>query len=262
MLHVKQIKSLADKGESVQAHEALEQLLALGPKNTHALKIKAQLLGHEGHFAEESMVWEKIAQIDHEDEEAIQHLIQLQVEEREHFYFTDDVPGGKRFLAYPKKLISISMIGLLGCLIFLILTRLTNLVPEIADPLVTLTLFGLLVLAPWLAIIVTFFKSLKWILISGESLTIATRTRSYRWDWTGISQVYLAHSYQKSVPHLSLVIVPAGEGSPVILLDLTRESSAIRARTFLISEITRVFHQPAFARWESLDLKNRKIKSF
>ncbi len=262
MLHVKQIKSLADKGESVQAHEALEQLLALGPKNTHALKIKAQLLGHEGHFAEESMVWEQIAQIDHEDEEAVQHLIQLQVEEREHFYFTDDVPGGKRFLAYPKKLISISMIGLLGCLIFLVLTRITNLVPEIADPVVTLALFSLLVLVPWLAIIVTFFRSLKWVLITAESLTVATRTRSYRWDWTGISQIYLAHSYHKSLPHLLLTIIPTAESSPVVQIDFTRESSAIRARSFLISEITRVFHQPAFTRWEALNLKNRKIKSF
>jgi tetratricopeptide (TPR) repeat protein len=262
MLHVKQIQSLADNGQAEQAYEALDQLLALGPKNTEALKIKARLLAHEGRFFDEGKIWEKIALIDHEDDDAIQYLLQRQIEERENFYFTDDIPAGKRFLAYPKKLIKISMIGLGGCLVFLTGTRLSVSFPQLAEPVVTICLFVLCVLAPWFLIIWTFFKSLKWVLITHSALTISTRLKSFEWPWSKVRTLYLAHSYLDGVPPLSLIIVSTEEGEPTLEIDLTRETSSIRARAYLIHEMTRHFRQPVFIRREKIDFENKIILSF
>lgn len=262
MLHVKQIQSLADKGEADQAYEALDQLLALGPKNTEALKIKARLLAHEGRFYDEGKVWEKIALIDHEDEDAIHYLLQRQIEERENFYFTDDIPSGKRFLAYPKKLIKISMIGLVGCLLFLTGTRLSIAFPPMGEPLVTVGLFMICVLLPWLMIIWTFFKSLKWVLVTHSALTVSTRMKSFEWSWSKVESLYLAHSYQVGVPPLSLIIVSADREEPALEIDLTRESSSIRARSYLLHEMARQFRQPTLIRREKIDFENKIILSF
>src|SRR4051812_29827081 len=123
MLHVKQIRAVIEAGEADQAHQALDQLLALGPNNTDALKLRASLLEHEGRFAAEAKIWEKIAVIDREDADAVAFLLRRQLEDREHFYFTDDVPGGgRRFMAYPRRLINHSALGLAGCVGFLVAT--------------------------------------------------------------------------------------------------------------------------------------------
>ena len=52
MMHVKQIKNLVEAGESSRALEALDNLLALGPSNMEALKLKAYLLSQQGRFRE------------------------------------------------------------------------------------------------------------------------------------------------------------------------------------------------------------------
>lgn len=262
MLHVKQIQSLADNGHAEQAYEALDQLLALGPKNIEALKIKANLLAFEGRFLEEGRVWEKIAQIDQEDEDAIQYFLHRQIEERENFYFTDDIPAGKRFLAYPKKLIKISMLGLGGCLLFLIGTRLSLIYPFLEDPTITIGIFAVCVLFPWFLIIWTFFKSLKWVLVTQSALSIATRVKSFEWPWSKIQSIYLAHSYLPGDVPLALIIVSKEPQDPALEIDLTKENGSIRARAYLIHEISRLFQQPEFIKREKIDFAGKIVKSF
>lgn len=262
MLHVKQIQSLADNGQAEQAYEALDQLLALGPKNIEALKIKASLLAHEGRFAEEGRVWEKVAQIDNEDDDAIQYLLQRQIEERENFYFTDEIPDGKRFLAYPRKLIKISMIGLAGCLLFLTGTRLTVSFPQLSEPQVTVGLFALCVISPWVLIIITFFRSLKWVLITHTALTVSTRIKNIEWPWSKVEKLFLAHSYERGVAPLALIIVSTDADDPIIEIDLTRETSSIRARGSLLAELTRQFQQPEFIQREKIDFSKKITLSF
>ena len=74
MMHVKQITEIIDAGGTAEAHLALDQLLALGPKNTAALKLRARLLEMDGRFSEEAQVWDRIGTIDREDEVAVAYL--------------------------------------------------------------------------------------------------------------------------------------------------------------------------------------------
>lgn len=238
MRHVNTIRKLVDEGEAEQAHEALDNLLALGPSNVEALKLRADLFRRVGRLTEESKIWLKIIDVDREDADAIDYFYQQQVEDREHFYFTEDLPeGGRRYLAYPKSLVNTSVLGLLGCMTFLVITRFADVYPALADPTLLLGMFLILVASPWIGIIVTFLRAIRYVSISDKGLELASRFRVYRYDWNHLDHLALAHSANPGDSSLSLVIVPKDADATAIYLDVGDSSSAIRARTYLIREI-------------------------
>lgn len=238
MRHVNTIRKLVDEGDADQAHDALDNLLALGPSNLEALKLRADLFRRVGRLSDESKVWLKIIDVDREDADAINYFYQQQLEDREHFYFTEDLPeGGRRYLAYPKSLVNTSVLGLLGCMTFLVVTRFADLYPVLADPRLLLAMFLVLVASPWIGIIVTFLRAIRYVSISEQGLELASRFRIFRYEWKNLEHLTLAHSANPHDSSLSLVIVPKDANGTVIYLDVGDSSSAIRARTYLIREI-------------------------
>ena len=85
VMHVEKIEELVDQGKANEAFEALDQLLSLGPSNTSALKLKANIYESQGKFEEEFTVWTKIIEIDPEDVDAAT-------------FFSTASPRGKRAL--------------------------------------------------------------------------------------------------------------------------------------------------------------------
>ncbi len=263
MLHVKQIREIVDQGQSDEAHAALDQLLALGPNNTEALKLRARLLEAEGRFHEEARIWDRIAQVDREDPDAVAFLMRRQLEDREHFYFTDDVPGGgRRFLAYPRALINNSAMGLIGCIAFLLSTRLTPRFPVLADPVAMLSLFGFFVMLPWLSIVWVYFRSIRSLTVSQTGVSVSTRVKTRVLAWGEIDKVYLARTFSPKGTGLTLVFLPKGQEVKPIEIDLNHGSSCIRARSYLVREISRHFQEPEYARREVLGLEQRRITSY
>lgn len=263
MLHVKQITDIIDEGKTDEAHQALDQLLALGPNNTEALKLRARLYEFEGRFAEESRIWDRIAQVDREDPDAVGYHLRKQLEDREHFYFTDDIPGGgRRFMAYPRRLVNTSALGLLGCIGFLVISRLAGRWPVLAEPSVMLGMFCVLVMGPWLGIISTYFCSIKAIAISAHGITVSTRVRSYEFKWSELEKVCMARSATGKGPQLALVLMPKDAARHPVEIGLDQGSTAIRARSYLIREITRLFSEPEYVRREALGLERRKVSTF
>ena len=244
--HVKDIEKMVDGGQFAAAHEALDQLLMLGPKNTGALKLRALLLVQEGRFADEAAVWERILRIDSEDTDAVAFAGQRELEDRENFYFTDDLPGGgRRFLAYPRSLVNASVFGLFGCVTFLVLSRLAQTVPILAHPMVMLGLFGLLVLGPWFAIMTSYMKALKWISVTRTNISVATRFQVFDYQWTALRGLYIAHSSSPTTS-LALILVPVDAGVSSLEINLDRSSGSIRARGHLIEEIRRRYADPVY----------------
>lgn len=264
MLHVKQIREIVDAGRNSEAHDALDQLLTLGPNNLEALKLRARLYEFEGRFADEAKVWERIATVDAEDPDAVQYLMRRQLEDREHFYFTDDLPGGgRRFMAYPRNLINTSALGLLGCIAFLLATRVSSRIPWLSEPPMLLTMFALFVLLPWLTIVTTYLSCIKSVSVSTRGVTIATRIRQLEFNWADLEKVCLAHSLASGGhARLSLVFVPKDRSVHPVEIDLNHSSTAIRARSYLVREIARSFAEPEYLRRESLGLEKRKVSTF
>lgn len=263
MLHVKQIREIVDQGQSDEAHQALDQLLSLGPNNTEALKLRARLLEGEGRFADEARIWDRIAQVDREDPDAVAFLMRRQLEDREHFYFTDDVPGGgRRFLAYPRALINNSAMGLIGCIAFLLSTRLSPRFPVFADPVVMLSLFGFFVMLPWLSIVWVYFRSIRSLTVSHVGVSVSTRVKTRALNWAEIEKVCLARTFDQKGSGLTLVFLPKGGEQKPIEIDLNHGSSAIRARSYLVREIARHFREPEYARRETLGLEQRRVVGY
>lgn len=238
MKHVNAIRQLLEEGQRAEAKGAIDDLLAIGPSNLEALKLKALLFSSEGRFEEEEKAWLRILEIDREDPDAIQFIIKKQIEDREHYYFTDDLAGtGRRFLAYPRLLIRISMLGLMGCVSFLMLTRILEAYPAYNRPEFILSAFGVMVISPWLGILWTYFRSVRSVSVTRRGMEISTRLRTFKFSWADLSIVSLAHSQDPNDPHLRLVLIPQSSKNRAIIIDLSEETSAIRARTYFVQEL-------------------------
>ncbi len=234
MKHITAIQQMIDEGEYREASNALDNLLELGPNNLEALKIKASLFAAEGRFKEEERIWQRILQSANDDEDAIEYLQQRQID----YYFTDDLPGGgRRFLAYPRALVKISLFGLVGCISFLMITRLSEQKGWALTGETIFAAFGLLVLSPWLAIIYTWVRSLKNITVTYRGIEVATRFNRLFYEWENICQISLVSSANPTAPHLRLLIEPKAKDPRPFCLNLDEDSTSIKARTFLLSEI-------------------------
>jgi hypothetical protein len=239
MMHMKQIQQQFDQGLVEQAEQALDNLLELGPKNTEALKMRAMLYERCGQFMQESKIWERIGKIDGEDRDYLEYLERRQNEERERFFFTDELPGGgRRFLAYPRGVIYASAAALLGCLFFLIFARSAT----AADPTkqtVTLTVFGVCVLAPWVAIAIAYLRTIRSVSVSETGLEVALRFREVTVNWTDMAHAWIVHHIGPRNPQLALVLIPKDNSAAAISIDLMQGSTAIRARSQFVKDVER-----------------------
>lgn len=257
-MHILKVKELLDNGHLEEAHEALENLLELGPNNMEGLKLKAFLYESKGKFQEEIQVWQKIFEIDNEDEDAIEFIQKKQIEDREHYYFTDDLPeGGRRFLAYPKTLIKISLVGLVGCILFLLTTRLADIYSIPHSGYIIAAFFLLLVISPWVGIIYTYTKSIHAIEVKMSGIEVATRFKSFAFGWDELEKISLAYSSDPNTPNLRLIIIPLDTKRQPIEIDLNEDTSAIKARTYLANEIRIFYQELSHDPYESLSLAER-----
>jgi hypothetical protein len=242
MKHVKAIRQQIETGQSEDALVSLENLLSLGPSNTEALKLQASIFHSMGRFNEEHKIWQRVLQIDRQDEEAISYFLKQQQEDREHFYFTDDLSdGGRRFIVYPKSLVTTSAVGLIGCLSFLIVSRMGTGIPLFQDDRLVLGIFALLVLLPWAGIIAAYLRSLRHIDITASYVEFNTRLKKHRWHWDEISAIEVAMKNPLEPDSLSLRITPRNEQAPRLQIDLSNQGSALRARRHFVRDINKNF---------------------
>ena len=260
MRHLNTIKKIVADGQFEEAHSALEDLLEMGPSNVEAIKLKAALFAHVGRFDDEEAAWRRVIDIDNEDEDAIQYYQSAQLEDREHYYFTDALPsGGRRYLAYPRALVSVSFVGLIGCVAFLCLTRVGA--PLLTDkPLLLFGAFLATVISPWFAIVYMYAKTIQAISLTNDGLEVSTRIKKIMVPWKEIDRILLAHSDDLETSHLKLVLLPKDNSIPSISIDMTPATSAVRAKRHLLAEVKDHFHKiehEALSRL-TLDQKNHR----
>lgn len=240
------LRQLVESGEHVKAHDAVDEVLALGPHNIRALKWKGDLAQLEGEFAQSREYWRRVLEIDAEDVEAIHFFEKLSIEDREAFYFTESTHGdGRRFFAYPRHLIMAVISGLIGCSLFLFFSAFLFRLLSFSPVEVVVVSFAFCVVGPWAWILLTFMRTLKDIVIDYQGITFFYRTRKVRVDWVNIQAVYLSHFRHNGEARLELVFQPHElDSKPVVILDLTEHTSMIRARSYFIAEVARVFKDP------------------
>ena len=259
MKHLSSIRNLMEEGQVVEAKTALENLLELGPHNLEALKIKASIFAAEGKFKEEEKIWHQILELTPDDEDAIEYIQQRQID----FYFTDDLPGGaRRFLAYPRALVKISLIGLMCCMSFLMLTKVSEEKAWGMTPELIYLAFLLLVICPWIGIIYTWSRSLKNVVTSYEGIEVAARFKNYAYKWNELKEVCLVSAFNPFEPDLRLLIVPMKNGHNPISIDLNEESTSIRARSFLINELLNHYPNARYVCEKELTIQKNLVRHF
>lgn len=260
---IKGVKALVNRGRFAQAHLAIDRLLALGPNNLAMLKLKGMVLAHEGRFEEEIKVWQQILELYDEDFDALNYFQQLDYEERLNFYFSDYLPnGGRRFIAQPQAVINASVLGVAGCLLFMLVHSWSLYYRLLATPLVSIAIFTVLVVLPWLGILVIYLRSLREITLTREGIRFVTKLKRITLRWEEISSIYLAHSVSSYTSSLTMILQPKKAGLGLVEIDLNEESSPIRARSFFVREVLRHFPKPRYVDRGQLHLAEVKAISF
>jgi tetratricopeptide (TPR) repeat protein len=250
---VKGVKALINRGRFRQAHVAVDRLLVMGPNNISMLKLKGMLLAREGRFEEEARIWQRIFELYHDDEDAFNYFMHLDLEERFNFYFSDYLPGGgRRFLTQPKAVVHATLAGVVGCLLFLVVHTWGLSYRLLSLPLVSLGFFFLLVLLPWIGIFVVYLGSLREITLTREGIRLVTKLKQINLRWEEISSVYLAHSVTAYSYSLTMNLQPKKAGLGPVEIDLTHESTPIRAPSFFVREVFQRFPKVQYVAREQL----------
>jgi hypothetical protein len=112
------------------------------------------------------------------------------------------------------------------------------------------------------AIAAAYLQAIRFVALTSAGVTIKTRLRSKTLPWKDVDSVAMARSMGRRGPGLSLVFLPKDAAATPVEIDLNHGRSTIRARSYLIREITRLHTEPVYAPRETLKLKGRKISTF
>lgn len=256
-MRIEHVQKQIEDGKFSEAYSALEDILSLGPTNIGALKMKALLLSSEGKFSEEATVWRKILSIDEEDADANEYFQRSATEQREHEFFSDLLPsGGIRFLANPRSVLNSSFVGIMGCALFLTLTNFAHHYKFLATPTISYTAFTILVILPWILILYVYFRALRDITIDRECIHLRTRTSDHELKWQDIQNFYLVRRHDKENA-LFILLLPKDTQHAPILIKIGGASTVVRAPSFLVREITKVFHEPLYENLDNVKLPNK-----
>lgn len=265
MMHVKQINHLIEDGKTYEAEDALDQLLALGPKNTEALKLKAYILSAQGRFEEELETWLRILKIDTEDDDAVSWLQTRHFEEQEHRYFTDQLPGGGfKYLTYQRGLLKPMIFGLIGSLSFTFFTNIAmSQVQALAKPEILIVGFLTVVLFPMIWVAKAYLTTMHCLKLDRSGISISTRLKTFSYTWDEFEDIFLCHISNVSKSDLALTFIPKDNSKPSIEIDLNPEETSIRSRHHLIDHISETFKKPTPKFRMAIEgLQSRKIIRF
>ncbi len=248
MKTIDEIINLINAGKKKEASKAVEHLLSLGETNIEALKIKANLLSQEGKFRQASNTWEKILKIDPDNLDAFYYFENQFIEEKEKFYFTDELPnGGRRFLLHPQDMINSLVLGVFGCIVFLFSSNNNVLQYFFGSNVFSMTSFFLLVMIPWIFIICSFFMSPYEICLTDQGVFISSKVRKHFLAWHEISQVQITHLMDEDNYGLFVVFLPKDKSKQAFEVDISSESTAIRSRGTFVEEIIKFSGTPTYS---------------
>lgn len=237
MKHIRDAKKLVDLGNGPAALEILDNLLELAPRNTEALRLKAQILDHWGHFDISFDLLKRISTLEGPNSTILEDYEDRLQEEREAMVFSEITPEGRWYFAFPRTQMWISLYGFLGCAAFLLMSsnwssRSSESLPQL------LVAFFMLVLVPWVALIVIHLRGIKKILIGVEGIKICTPFSSRVHRWSEISAAAIEYDPNVQTSHLVLKIFGKSNlKEPLETFDVSKNASVVRARRHFVRNI-------------------------
>jgi hypothetical protein len=237
MKHVNEAQKLFAAGDGTGALQVLENLLDLAPRNPEALRMKARILDSWGRFDESYQTLLKLSQLPNPSQDVVQEIEQRAVEERESILFSELTSEGRWYYSFPGSQLWVSLLGLLGCAMFLISSSQVN----FANPneVVAMALsFVFLVLLPCLFLAVIQLSGIKKILVGLRGMTVCTRFKEKLYTWDDLKVAVIEFDPDPRVDFLRLKLFGQGESkTPLLSLDISKGRSVVRARRHFLKNI-------------------------
>lgn len=237
MKHVNEAQKLFDAGDGSGALQIVENLLDLAPRNPEALRMKAKILDSWGRFEESYQTLLTLSQLPNPSDEIVQEIEQRATEEREAVLFSELTSEGRWYHAFPASQLWVSVIGLVGCGLFLISSSRVN----FASPNEVMTMalsFFFLVLLPSVMLVVIQLSGIKRILVGLSGVRVCTRFRENQHSWDDLKAAVIEFDPDPRVDFLVLKLFRKSQDKePVLVLDVSRSRCVVRARRHFLKNI-------------------------
>jgi hypothetical protein len=245
MKNTHNIREIFNQGLLTKALQEIKELLKLGPSNLAALKMKSAILLQKGRFYEASITIAKLVELAPDDEEVIEKVISLEIEEAERLYFTEILPsGGIRFITYHQDIADTSLLASFGSLFFLLSLNNWPRYNLLASNM-TISLFAFIVIViPWVLFLFKHYTSVHSISVDLNGIRVHKRSGGELIKTRDIENIYIVQQSKKDKNYLSAVIV--SKNKIKFEIDLSKETSILKARSFFISMLQNIHKKVHF----------------
>ena len=213
MKHLKEARILLEQGDSAGTMDIVENLLSLSPRNTEALKIKAFILDSWGRFDDSLALLHALGKLSSSEEELYAELDKRIDEDRESLIYSRLTPEGRWYFQFSPLQMFISLIGLMGCFLFLITSP--SFFENASAPLTSglLLSFLTLVVIPWVLLLILNMQGIKKILV-------------------GLTGIHVFYGLNED--YLHLIVYSKTTREALLDFDISKNKSVIRARRHFV----------------------------
>jgi tetratricopeptide (TPR) repeat protein len=264
MKHLKDAKLLLEQGDSAGALEIVENLLSLSPRNTEALKIKAFVLDSWGRFDESLALLHALGKLSSSEEEPYAELDKRIDEDRESLIYSRLTPEGRWYFQFSPMQMFISLIGLMGCFLFLITSP--SFFDNSSAPITSglLISFLTLVVIPWVLLLILNMQGIKKILVGLTGIHVFYGLNKIVYTWDQMGSVVIEYDTNLNEDYLRLIVYSKTTREPLFNFDISKSKSVIRARRhfvrLILSYIDTVSYVPR-GKATDYDKKNNDTKN-
>jgi len=262
MKHLKDAHIYLEQGDAPAALNVLEHILALAPRNTEALRLKAHILDSWGRFDDSFIILEQLSRLKlPADEEEEQTPFEQRVEEdRKDLAYSELTPEGRVYFSFSKELVFIAMYGLVGCLIFLFACP--AYLNEKHGLFFIGILFIVLILVPWVSLIFMNLKRIKKVFVGMQGIKVYKGAKKLAFEWNELSNAVIEYDPNINNQYLHLIVYGKDSKAPVLNFDISEHSADVKARRHFVRLILSYMNVISYLpRKENYDLENKKSAS-
>lgn len=234
MKHLKDAKKLLEIGDSLGAMEIVENLLSFSPKNTEALKIKSFILDSWGRFDESLAILHLIGKLSSSEEDPYEELDKRIEEDRESLIYSRLTPEGRWYFQFSPLQMFISLVGLVGCFLFLFTS------PSFFEGSVNslslrlLISFLLLVMLPWTLLLILNLQGIKKILVGLTGIQVFYGMKKIELSWEQLGSVVIEYDTNLNSDYLRMIFYSKSTREALLNFDISKNKSVVRARRHFV----------------------------
>lgn len=232
MKHLKDAKQLLDDGNTQGAYEITEHILALSPRNSEALRIKAFILDCWGRFDESFTILRQLSKLYGNDPDVAEDLERRLEEDRESIIYSKLTPQGRWYFPFSAMQIFACLSGLTGGVLFLVSTPAYLNQPD--GRLFLSISFVFLVLLPWVFLIVLNFYGLKKVLVGFRGIQVFYGIKKVTYTWEELGHAVIEYDTNLYANYLQLTIYSRATREPLLVFDISKRNSVVKARRHFV----------------------------